>query len=601
MVRERTRLVQRNLRMVLIVVDGHTDVAGLKKKIGDDALVEAALAELEEIGLIEPLEAVMARGDTVAEPAPTGDESVQQDNSQPTEEETAEKDIAQPIADDLAASDVSLDTLSDWLDDDEPSGVKSAQVSSGTGINAEPLSAAMRQPAAERQPPYWRRLWTRWRAGREEKAFERAYVDGEAPSAKLPKEERPRVRRGRINWPLAVAGGLLGIVCLLLAVILLFPYDRFRPDAEQVLSRLVQDSVQVKDVSVTFAPWPRVVLSGVTVGADGYATARTVSFAPDPGSWSGGLKAIREAHVTGLSVRESGLAKVGSWLASTGMANLPVHRLVVDGQVEIGGRQFGGLSATAVFNPAGGLSKWMLRNSEGTVLADAIPGPDGFSLAVTATKWAVPLRPGLIFDSVEIKARLAPGRLVLDGIDGQLHEGRFQGAGVLAWGNGAVLSVDLEYKHLAAGSLMKALAAQPVIAGEMAGRVRIDARSSDLGGLAEQARLDGAFTVVQGEIRQIDLAEVMRATGSVVPIRGGGTRFEQFSGSWVRNGSDADVRLSALQLSSGLMRATGQVAVNRNGEITGTGVVEMKGSTGGLRSAVTIGGMAADPELRAGR
>ena len=56
-VQERTRLVQRNLRMVLILVDGVVSVAGLKQEVGDPAMVESALAELESMGLIESPEA----------------------------------------------------------------------------------------------------------------------------------------------------------------------------------------------------------------------------------------------------------------------------------------------------------------------------------------------------------------------------------------------------------------------------------------------------------------------------------------------------------------------------------------------------------------
>ena len=58
-VRQSTRVVQRNLRMILVQVDGKLTVAELGVKIGDPRLVEGALSELEEGGYIAPtLEAV---------------------------------------------------------------------------------------------------------------------------------------------------------------------------------------------------------------------------------------------------------------------------------------------------------------------------------------------------------------------------------------------------------------------------------------------------------------------------------------------------------------------------------------------------------------
>ena len=58
-VRQSTRVVQRNLRMVLVQVDGKLTVGELGAKVGDPRLVENALRGLEEGGFIAPtLEAV---------------------------------------------------------------------------------------------------------------------------------------------------------------------------------------------------------------------------------------------------------------------------------------------------------------------------------------------------------------------------------------------------------------------------------------------------------------------------------------------------------------------------------------------------------------
>lgn len=58
-VRQSTRVVQRNLRMVLVQVDGKLTVEELGVKLGDPQLVERSLRELEEGGFIAPtLEAV---------------------------------------------------------------------------------------------------------------------------------------------------------------------------------------------------------------------------------------------------------------------------------------------------------------------------------------------------------------------------------------------------------------------------------------------------------------------------------------------------------------------------------------------------------------
>ncbi len=50
---QRTRIVQRNLRNVLDLVDGKRTVADIIRKFGDAAIAEAALADLERSGFVE--------------------------------------------------------------------------------------------------------------------------------------------------------------------------------------------------------------------------------------------------------------------------------------------------------------------------------------------------------------------------------------------------------------------------------------------------------------------------------------------------------------------------------------------------------------------
>jgi hypothetical protein len=147
---------------------------------------------------------------------------------------------------------------------------------------------------------------------------------------------------------------------------------------------------------------------------------------------------------------------------------------------------------------------------------------------------------------------------------------------------------------------MAALAGQPPLEGRASGRLRVEARADHLGQLAGSARLEGPFSIAQGALMRIDLANAARAGGGAdASLRGGSTKFEQLNGSLVRD--DKGVRLSGLQLSAGLMRATGQGAVDREEAVIGTGMVELRSSAGSLRTAIRLEGKAADPELRIGR
>ena len=67
---KRTRVMQRNVRMVLILVDGQSTVADLILKTGNEKLTESALRELEKAGFVEPVveqDSLWAEGKKVAQ------------------------------------------------------------------------------------------------------------------------------------------------------------------------------------------------------------------------------------------------------------------------------------------------------------------------------------------------------------------------------------------------------------------------------------------------------------------------------------------------------------------------------------------------------
>ena len=66
-VRQRTRLVQRNLRNILIMVDGQATLADLAKRFGDENATRTALADLVNSGLIREMEQGIPADDEAAD------------------------------------------------------------------------------------------------------------------------------------------------------------------------------------------------------------------------------------------------------------------------------------------------------------------------------------------------------------------------------------------------------------------------------------------------------------------------------------------------------------------------------------------------------
>lgn len=576
-VRDRTRLVQRNLRMVLILVDGLTKVSALKQKAGDPAMIETALAELERIGLIESTE---ARGSRQAS-AVTDALSIAAVHTEAADAEAYEdfptvdtvfEEIAPPASSVGTATVVPIDAL------------------------PPPMTAYVRPAGASEG--WFTRMRKRWHQLREERAYEKAYG---TPSAQEPIAPPPRRRLGRkIRFAPIMLAALIAAAVFGVARVVLYPYDEYRPAIEAHLTRMLGDEVGVGNISLVFAPVPTFTVDKVVVGRDADATAERISLVPNPGFIFGG-QPIRAARVDGLQIRESAIGKLGKWFLPGTMGEFQVDRIDVANLVlDLGWVKLRGLTGT--LRPArSGVASFTGRLGEGDFEFEASPASAGLAVSARAGQWVVPVNPPLQVAALDFTGTLAPGSLVVTKVDARLFDGLISGNGVLAWDSSPRMALDLTMKHVAAVKLLDALHAPTLISGELNGQLQYATSAPSSRWLGPNAKATGNVTVARGSLKKIDLAAALKTSGQRGgPHRGGETGFEDLVGKFSLEAGS--VRIADVRLSSGLMLASGQAAVARDtGLITGSAHVEMRGTARAPRATMSIGGNAADPELRTAR
>jgi hypothetical protein len=635
-VRERTRLVQRNLRMVLILVDGFADVAALKTKVGDPAMVESALAELERLGLVESIDARMARNKESAavaalpqeEPAAVVDAVVTAPAEVPAEFDIVIADEP-PILTDVVAPPVEPVAEAPLTDSmtvfDEETATKVWMIP-GFAAPADLPPAPKPSPLAKLSA-WWEKLRSSRARAKEEAIYEKAYgqppaePEGVVLPASEPKplpvvepelEPEPapvpgdiKIKPVRRKPRLAMGWGrklILSLLVLILAGLLglvFFPYDSYRPDFEQTLSRALGEPVTVQSVDVTFTPYPAITLSGVSVGQEPYASADTVYLLPEPVSLLGSHRYL-QVQVRGPRLKQAGLPRLSRWLTPGALGEITIDRLEVEGlSLDLGRYSVDGLNLSLPLEARQQLGKLIYGNDAAPLRVSLVPGSQGLAWTLAAAGWKLPVRPELHFDRLEARGMLVPGRLTIEQLEGQLYDGRVGGSGQLVWDEEATLSLALEFERLLADKLLATYGAEPRVDGLLGGKLKLAARAKSFRGLADAVRMDGSFQVDHGSLGRIDLAEALRSAGKLEPITGGTTRFEEFSGVFAMD--DKAVRLARLKLASGLMHAFGQVTVSRqNGAISGGGTAEMRGTATTVRTSVNLSGKAADPALKAG-
>jgi hypothetical protein len=587
-VRDRTRLVQRNLRMVLILVDGLTKVSALKQKAGDPSMIETALAELERIGLIESTETRGARqayavADALSSIPEKTPEAVPEElfHEVPTIDTVFEEIAPAPAAASIRAVDEAV------------LGVPSIQT--GPPPTSHPSSTA---------EGWFSKLQKRWRHIQEERTYEKAYGtrrsedDNIAPAS--PASRLTGRRRLKLKTILSLA--LLAGIVIGIARILFFPYDSYRPEVEKELSRIFGDTVRVERVSLDFSPLPKFMIRGIAVGAKSDAVIDEIALTPRLGYLLGG-PFVQAARITGLHLTESAVGSLDKWLLRENMQSLSAEQIAVNNlSVDFGWVHLQGLAGILLIRNSNDLlfqGKFGDENSGGRF--EVTPTAGGLRISTQSGPWTLPVDPPVSIDALDFSGRIEKGRLNIEKMDMRAFDGIVGGNGLVTWDNGTRMALDLKLKHVSAAKLLGALHAPILVDGELEGQVQYANGKPTPKWLASEAKASASVSVVRGSLKRIDLAGALKAASQqTYSFRGGDTGFEDFAGKVIFE-AGAMTRVSDVRLSSGRLTATGQaIFPPDSGTVKGTANVEMRGSARAPRATITIGGNARDPELKVG-
>lgn len=583
--RQRTRLVQRNLRSILIMVDGHTPVEALSRRFGDANAAEAALTELLSGGFIAELS---DRLDFTAAPAVETPlertEDVPVLTSQVAQLEPAGVSEPSPI--------VAPSTRPPIIEEIELPSQEYESI-------APPLHPA--PPPIPSRPGWIERIRVRFaKSGRLAKPVKVAKQAGKggfrADAGGIDLTPIRRDRIGDVGWTGLAAIMVGGLAALTGLTFLLYPYGRHLPDIERSASAMLRDTVKIGEVGFSFLPRPHLVVTDIAVGGgDPYLRIASVRAVPDIFSLLGDAKVFHELTLGGVSVRDAGLARLAK--AAAGTSTLTIGRIILDGlSLSAGGAQLGGFSGEVRPAGAGMVEAIELANADGTLKVRLRPKDGGYRFAATGSAWKSPFKPELAFPWLEVQGELRPDRLELDKIEARAYEGLLAGKASLLWGAGAVLAADLELKRMSAEKLLAAIGSELSAEGDLSVRLKIASKAESLAKLGETLRAGGSFEMGRGAARGFDLVEAARARGAV---RGGETRFEQLTG--LVECDPKDCRLGSLRLSSGLLTAGGSLGVARAGPLGGAINVELKSSAATVRVQLAVGGNAKDPLLMPSR
>ena len=186
----------------------------------------------------------------------------------------------------------------------------------------------------------------------------------------------------------------------------------------------------------------------------------------------------------------------------------------------------------------------------------------------TATNLTLPLGPALHIENSAFKGTLADSRLQVRSGYIQAYQGELSVRGELDWSGGWHTRFDSRMEQVQLEPLLQAFE-QRVISGGLTSQCQGSAQAQVVSSLAEGMELECDFIISQGVVYETDLkrAAQLIKLKEAAPAREQQTPFDQLSGRLTA--SRQHYRLKDLEITSSVLAAAGDIAINPTRELQG--------------------------------
>lgn len=537
-VRQSTRVVQRNLRMVLVQVDGKLSVGELSSKIGNARLVQDALRELEEGGFIAP----------TLEAASVWEESKRK--AQKVEQVSALSQFSTFGPRSTAGDSLAADSMG----------------SNFSSFGKPVLPASKRHGAQQSTTPG------------------KAVVETAAPETLSTKSPSSSLRR--------LMFAAVGVFLASALLILFYPYQGLKPGIEAASTRLLQAPVQIGEVGLSFWPRPLLTLSKLRAGETDEFTIEQVRIASPLSLMSGKVRELPDIEILGASIPADRLSALPFFAASTPIqGNLKLRHVRIE-QMAITARDLSmrNLSGDIQFGRDGLFEKALLEDVDRSIRLLATPSDQGIVLNVEGFGWK-PLGGGVAFDALQAKGLLQRGKLLIRDLDSSLLGGVIKGNWLLDWRNGLTMAGDAKLERVDCRRLSAALLPALKLEGDLGGSLRFRSIGRDWQSLWGNVEAILEADITRGVLNGVDLGEAARR-GPGGAIHGGATKFERLRANLTINPRQVGGR--DIRMDAGMVTATGQFVAAAERPVDATLVVVMQTSVSKISTPVRVTGELSD-------
>lgn len=207
---------------------------------------------------------------------------------------------------------------------------------------------------------------------------------------------------------------------------------------------------------------------------------------------------------------------------------------------------------------------------------------------------AADIRHPLVFDQIKAHVVAQRERLELSALEAELYGGKLSGTASINRKD-AVLAADVVASGIAMQSLVQALTNEVLFTGTMENAAKFAMRLDAFERFPENLQLAANFHLRNGILTKVDLVQAASGPGNA-DAKGGVTRFDDLTGLLDVNATGYHFR--KLKISSGSLKAEGNVDISPSLQLSGKLDAEVKGTVGLISVPMIVSGTLDAPVVR---
>lgn len=389
------------------------------------------------------------------------------------------------------------------------------------------------------------------------------------------------------------------LLILLIVIPFLIPVSSYIPKIEQIASQKLGVPVKVGSLHIALLPSPRVNVGELAVGKDEDIKIANIAAVLDVTTLFSDVRVISTLKVDEPVVKQSAIALLadlpGKQGGSTGAAPVELRRIEVTHAIlEVKAVPFPALNAEILLAAGGRLSRAHLTSAEGNLNVELEPQGVGYVALVHAEKWAMPLGPAIVFDSLTAKLVYENSTLKFPQVEARLYQGKLTSSGQLDWKKNWHLTGNFHTEQIEVGKVTPLFTKAVKVTGRITGQGTFSSVAAEPGKLADALALEYKFSVANGVLYGVDLvkaASLLIRQGQT----GGQTQFDELSGTLHTRGKQAELR--PVRVTSGLLTAGGNVMVMPDKQLSGKIDAELKKGVALVTVPLEISGTTEKPSV----